>query len=410
MPWTRRFQLLSVCFLAFSTVGIERAAAQSPGDPEGSRVVAVFVSVEPPRFLEEDEIEFLRTGLLTSLSSNLEGYSFVLPEDDEPRRRDARAAAAGADAWLSAVLTQVAEDVRVGLVVRDLYYEDPGTEFVYHIPLTSAFRGNTGRYWYPAVDLVESHLLSPGYEALVSISGLPGSIVRGLSESAVVLDGEGRGEARIPFGETLRFDADAEGHHPVEGTIRATVPELHLFLNQPVYGRWSYDFFLTGFSYPGVGLSFHIVPAWSLLRLDVFTYALGFIPYADIGGEQGRLFASEPVSHLTLSVLQHLATPGGRIRPYVGIGATTRMLRADGRIEREPIAPYGATAVLGVEFPRRFAAWFFEYAPLLYFVEEPDLWGSQFSRWQPGYVQVGRNVLDVMMVRIGFRLTPPGWK
>jgi hypothetical protein len=404
------FQLLSICVLVLSPAGLDRAVAQSSEDQSGNRTVAVFVSVAPPGSLAGDAIEFLRTGLLTSLSSSLEGYSFIPQSGEEPERRDARAAAAGADAWIAVILAPEVANVRVELSVRDLYYEDPGTGLIYHIPLTSSFRGNTGGYWFPAVDLVESRLLSPDYEALVSISGSPGTIVTGLSEAAVVLDGEGKGQTRIPFGETMRFEARAEGFHSVEGTIRATAAELDLLLDQPVRGRLSYDLYLTGFSYPGGGLSFHLTPAWNLIRLDLFTYALGFIPYANVGGERGRLFASEPVSHATVSVLQHLVSPENPIRPYIGIGATARLLHAGGTIRREPIAPYGATALLGAELPRRYGAWFFEYAPLFYFVEEPELWDSQFSRWQPGYVRLGDNVLDVMMIRIGFRFTPPGRK
>lgn len=394
-------------------IGVHGVDGETPRARTEERTVAVFFGFEGrdsdmvPR---ADEEELLRSGILTNLAAELRGYSFVLIGNAALDRRDRSAVAAGADAWVSVRLEwrDTAIDVRV--TVKDLYYEDPGTTMVYQIPREDGFRGNTGRYWFPAVSFVESRLLSPEYETLILISGVPGTSVNGLGEDPFVLGEEGTREVSLPFGETFRYRADARRYHTVEGVLRTASPEARLFLSQPPRGRFSYELFLSGFSYPGVGISHHVVPAWSMVRFDLFTYAFGIIPYADVGGEEGSLFASEPASHVTLWFLQHLLPPGRRLRPYLGVGGTLRMLHAQGSIRKEPIAPYGVTAVIGVEAGRGYGSWFFEYAPLFYLVAEPQLWDDQFSSRQPGYLRIDDNALDLMMVRVGFRWTPPGWR
>jgi hypothetical protein len=219
---------------------------------------------------------------------------------------------------------------------------------------------------------------------------------------------DGEATARLAFGESFAYRARRQGYHEVDAAFTVSAPKLTLELGQLPRGRWSYELFLAGMSYPGAGVSFYPVVARTLLRFDIFTYAVGLVPYASVGGEQGTFFASEPVTHLTLSFLQHLLAAHHRVRPYIGVGGTTRLLHSDGTTQPEPIAPYGVTASLGVELPQGYGAWFFEYAPLFYFVDEPQLWNEQFTQGKIGYLRVGDNDLDLLMVRLGYRLTPAG--
>ncbi len=406
--------LLTACLiLLLSGYGPHRALGATTGGRSGNRVVAVFFAVDtaevgPAHGTEEANL--LQSGLLTSLAAHFEGYSFVLLGNTAPDRRDRAAVAGGSDAWIAVTLARGPMAIDVRVAVKDLYYEDPGTALEYQIPVGAGFRGNTGRYWFPAVDFVESRLLSSDYETLLVVSGVPGTAITGLGRETLFVDDDGNLGVHLPFGETFHYRTDAKRYHPIEGDLRTTSPEARLFLNQPPRGRFTYEAFLTGFSYPGAGASIHLVPAWSMVRLDLFTYAIGIIPYAEGGGEEGSFVASDPVSHLTAWLLQHLLPPERRVRPYVGVGGSIRMLHTGGIFRPEPVSPYGATVVLGLEAPRGYGAWFFEYAPLFYFVEEPDLWDNQFPSGQLGYVRIGDNALDLMMVRFGFRLTPPGWR
>jgi hypothetical protein len=413
---TYRFFSLA-CLILFLS-----GAAASPGafgETTGSererenRIVAVFFAAgarEGGAAPSTEEADLLRSGVLTSLAAHLNGYSFVPLGDSAPERRDRATVAAGADAWITVSLAWGGESIDVRVAVKDLYYEDPGSVLVYQIPAGGAFRGNTGSYWFAAVDFVESRLLSSDYETFLEISGAPGTEITGLGNRPLFLDDRGHLGVYLPFGETFHYRSDAKRYHPIEGDLRTASPEAHVLLNQPPRGRFSYEAFLTGFSYPGAGASFHLVPPWSMVRLDLFTYAFGIIPYAETGGDQGSLVASDPVSHLTAWLLQHVLPPEKRLRFYVGVGGSIRLLHTQGWVRPEPVAPYGATAVLGFEAPRGYGAWFFEYAPLFYFVDEPDLWDEQFSMGQLGYLRIGDNALDLMMVRFGFRLTPPGWR
>ncbi|MFP4430004.1 MAG: hypothetical protein ACLFPV_02005 [Spirochaetaceae bacterium] len=406
---------LPACLLLFLLgTGSYQALGASPGGTTGGRVVAVFFSVdteqEVPTTRGTEEANLLRSGLFTSLAANLDGYSFVLLGNTVPERRDGAAVAAGSDAWIAATLARGPTTIDVRVTVKDLYYENPGAALEYQIPVGAAFRGNTGRYWFPAVDFVESRLLSSEYETLLVVSGVPGTTITGLGRETLLIGDNGNLGVHLPFGEVFDYRSDAKGYHPVDGELRTTSPEARLFLSQPPRGRFTYEAFLTGFSYPGAGASIHLVPAWSMVRLDLFTYAFGIVPYAEVGGEEGRLVESDPVSHLTAWLLQHLLPTARRLRPYVGVGGSVRMFHTGGMLRPEPVSPYGATALLGLEAPGGYGAWFFEYAPLFYFVDEPDLWNDQFSSGRLGYLRIGDNALDLMMVRFGFRVTPPGWR
>ena len=377
------------------------------------RRVALFLTVDDSpetSFLTSEQVALLESGLLTVLARNLPGYSFILATPPEDEQYSNRAASLRGDAWVLVTLKRRGESlVNVTVEAMDLFYDDSGASFDYDVRVSGDFRGNTGRYWFPIVGFLEERLLSADYEAMVRFLGVPGTTVAGLEgDTPVVIDEEGEARIRLPFGESFSYRARREGYHDVHAGVTVSAPEVTLELNQRPRGRWSYELFLAGVSYPGAGVSFYPIRARSLLRFDIFTYAVGLVPYASVGGEQGTFFASEPVTHFTLSFLQHIVAPHRRIRPYLGFGGTTRLLHSDGSSRTEPIAPYGLTATVGAEVARGFGAWFFEYTPLFYFVDEPQLWDQQFSQDQIGYLRLGDNALDLLMVRLGYRLTPPG--
>jgi hypothetical protein len=265
--------------------------------------------------------------------------------------------------------------------------------------------------WGPPARSIAELELRVERERRVLIRGAPGTELTGLGDSRITLtDGEVRRALEYPA--VYEVNAFSTRHYAEQVRFFLGEEGADITLDQDERSRFLLGTYAQEAAYPGLELSFLLVPPRLFLRAAAHTYAAGLVPFAggrDPDGDPQRrhLLVSEPLSQFRFLAGVYWNDTRGLFYAYSALGAAARVLHAEEYTGLEPIAPWGFELANGFELqPQRKLRFFFEHSPSFIVIEEPELIGDAFSEIgapEPVFVSGNGAYIDILSFRLGIR-------
>ena len=340
------------------------------------RKVMLYFDPQAARDLPREDLIFLYETLLARLQraslAVLEPAEVGVPPSDE--ERSTRAAARGADAWLLAAVSREGEGLVVALTAADLRKNGA-------VVLSQSFRrpGVAGAElvsWEEVAEPVAS-VFPPAEQAAgsppavstdVTVTALPGTTVKGLSDMPLEIGSDGSARLSPPRPGFYRIEALREGSLPAHEELYLSAGGAKVEVAQTPTPRWLFEGYTLNVSYLGGSVGRVFGPYY--VRLGMTTYL--FAPW--LRDEEDE--STDASLHLTEFLAAFGYVPLGHdkpVRPYAEISGLTRVMRAGHSLALEPIAPFAVRAAVGFEV--RGAArlrLFADYGPVFY-----DVYGAK---------------------------------
>ncbi len=374
----------------FALLGLLAALAAVP-------LPAQDLSGEPPRLpprrllllfetasgvqLEDSQRHLLYESLLINLGRAservrvLEGTS--AGDDDEARAQ----AAAGqqADAWIHVRLDGSWESLTIAVRSFDLLRQELRLDYTLKKDLRRGAIDLERRFWDEVARSVRETYTEAGLpitgtvqEVALELQAAPGTRIRGFSSEPLRVGAEGAVTTEVLLPATFEYRATARGYRPLEEMVFLSPGEKSFTLPQERGARWSLDFYLYQFGFPGFDVGFYPKYGSWYVKLGLNTFLAGVTLG---GGDEEELFSSQSLSHVNLATGLYLNDADRRFRFYFGAGAFARLITAkDLIVTIDPVAPFGLQPALGLEFgqqPRR--RFYLEYAPPFYYAPQVSL-------------------------------------
>jgi hypothetical protein len=149
-------------------------------------------------------------------------------------------------------------------------------------------------------------------------------------------------------------------------------------LDQQQAARLAFDAYLNNMSYPGVGLTYFFIPDAVFGRVGLLSYLYGLSLDDSEDGDRS-IFVSNSLTNLSMAFGFFFNSPDRYFRPYLALGATWRLITAQGYWGLEPVAPFATQPILGIEYARNQKVKIFaEYGPYFYWAPERFLFALSF--------------------------------
>ncbi len=389
------------------------AGAEPPPDKAPRRLLFVMQSGLVTGY-SADQLIVLRRSFLTALADQddaptpIDFGSKSFPSSLADRNKTARQA--GADCWLLVRVSGLGGSPSISVLSYDLLYNLSTLDFTAHrsegFSMVDVYRER----WddvipavlkkYPPL-IARSYSRGPPAPVTLTIHGVPGTIITGLSPKPVAVNAAGTLTIQLPSPAPYSLRAAASGYVPTRTSLYLD-GETQLTLDQARSPWLSLDgAFLDGF-FPGIAATF------SLPSLPFFA-RLGFASFrAGIAVNQDQVTASLPLSQLTLLLGVYLSPQDNSLRWYAGAGPLLRVsLPAGGSLTIDQLIPFGVQIVGGLELPLvGKLKTFLEYAPTLYYTPQPAVFQASFGTGNGTFPYVSlppREAIDLLEVRIGLR-------
>jgi len=382
----------SVLVLLFAAHGVLFAQDQAPASenaPSDKAPRRILFKMEKGLIsgYSDDEMTVLKRSFMTALSE-VDGAPSAIDYGARPfpaslADRNKAAREAGADCWLSMKVSGLRGSPSINVVSWDLLYNVKSLDFTAArsegFSMLDLFRER----WEDVVPAVvkrypalASHTYSRGPPGVVTLTirAVPGTTITGLSPKAVTVGADGTAFFELASPAPYSLRAAARGYVPSQTSLY--LDGRTEFTLQQAKSAWlRLDAALLDGFFPGVSASFSIPSIPAFARLGFTTFRAGMTI------NQDQIFASLPLSQITLLLGLYLSPEDNATRFYVGAGPLLRVsLPPGGAFTVDRLVPFGVQVVAGVEFPlagklRTFA----EYCPTGYSTPEPTLFAYSFG-------------------------------
>jgi len=204
-------------------------------------------------------------------------------------------------------------------------------------------------WWLPVVEAVERAL--PGLKKpMVRIVAEAGTVVRGLSEDAIVVPPEGWTEIPLRVPGTYAWRATSAGAYPERGVFDAFEHGAQLAVQRRPLRRWAIEAGMLMTQYPDLYGSWRFAEDRLFLRFGLSQFLAGFyLGDATDSDEWG--FVSAPLVQPGAGFGIYALPPDAVFRPYMTASAFARVIVGQGLGPRlDPIGPWGFSGTAGAEW------------------------------------------------------------
>ena len=408
----RRLSRLFLALLALSPALVTAQEVVDFAEFQRPRRMIYFFRATEDEFTPVDRFVLYSSVLMAVGNANpnvvvLESPDPEVPETEAGKHELARVI--NADAWLYVNATGGMENIRVEVETFDILTLEVKGRTVIEPGFPLDHRQLSRGFWDALVETVSTSYGAVMDTLEVTVRGLPGTQVTGLTAVPLKIEEQGLLTLTLPNPATYTMLAQAPGYYPKEITFYLGYESMSMDLEQSRAARFAVDTYLNNLQFLGARFWFFPIPATLYLRLGVTAYALGL--YLVDGTPS--IVAGNPLTWVGLDTGVFFIRPGGSVRLYAGAGAFLRIVHAVGLFGFEPTAPGGFEGTLGLEASPWISPRFFvEYAPVLYLSPDP----AEFRRRTfptslypggvvPGYLFLEGAILDYRNVSVGIRFS-----
>jgi hypothetical protein len=407
---------LILIFLAVQGALLAQDQAASVAAPDKAPRRILFVMQKGGLFsgYSDEEMIILKRSFLTALA-DADGAPTPIDWGTKPfpaslAYRDKAAREAGADCWLLVRISGLRGSPSLNVLSYDLLYNIKTLDFTVSRSEAFSMLDIYRERWDDVVPAVVkkypalvSHAYSRGPPAPVTLTirAVPGTTITGLSGKAISVGSAGTASIELPSPAPYSFRAVAGGYVPSNTRIYLDGP-TELTLEQARSPWLRMDAALLDGFFPGVSANFSVPSLPLFARLGFTTFRAG------IAVNQDQIFASLPLSQLTLLLGLYLSPEDSATRYYLGAGPLLRVsFPRGGSFTIDSLLPFGVQLVAGAELPLsgKFRS-FFEYAPTGYYTPLPALFKASFGTKNGTFPYINFPplwALDLFEVRIGVR-------
>jgi hypothetical protein len=377
----RRFQALAL--LALLGAAPMPIAAQAPAT--GSlppRRLLLFFEALPTAQLADSQRLLLYESLLIRLGRASERVHLLEHGSGAGDSDEARSQAAldrKADSWIQVTVDGSWEGLKISVRSYDVLRQALTLDFALQKAVRRGALELERGFWDElAVSVRETYTQAglPVTETVqpvtLQLQAVPGTRIWGFTPEPIKTGPDGTVTADVLLPATFEYRAARRGYNPLNEMVFLSPGQESYALPQQRGARWSLDFYLYQFGFPGFDVAWYPLHGSWFVKLGLNTFLLGVM----LGGnDQEELFTSLSLSHLNLSTGLYLSAADRRFRFYLATGLFARIITAaDLIVTIDPIAPFGIQPVLGVEFGRQPKRRFYlEYAPPFYYAPDARL-------------------------------------
>ena len=395
------------------------AAVSAQASPTPSARTLLYVDQEPDGSLTADQLLMISRSVLVALRSGVPGLQIAeLPSGSlSPASADLlaqQASEAGAVFWIW--LHASADSSTLSFRARGYDRSSLQTAFDQSIQREGGFSAASlgSETWADLVDLLRPKLppasvpptavSSQPRKAAVTVHAEPGTVITGPRGTRATADSSGVARLELAAPAEYTFRSTRLGFYAETDRLFLS-EDQDLVLHQASASRWALDASMLQMAYPGVDVSYLIVPNWIYAKLGLTTYLLG-LAFSDT-----QVVTSNPLTNIVLQAGSYLRREDVVFRPYVNLGVFVRFVHDPGTLVGiDPLSWGGLQASLGTEIgsnPR--GRLFVEFQPMLYVTNLPNLLeaalvGSGNSGDEPtGWLFGSNAALDLLCFRVGYR-------
>lgn len=399
---------VTACILLLCLLTLPAAWAEEPASPlTRPRIVLLFYR-DRAADLTDSERQRLYTALINALAFDPAAVTLKeapLPESGaEAADYSGLARRAGADSWIEVLLDRSGQELAARAVSFDRQGESH-FDLALQRSLQLALRLPDKIFWFPLEKAARenwtplSRVQSGGEgegddfarklanrelfdyvegETPVTIAGLPGTAVAGLSPDILHIPAGGELRLSLPKPREYSLRSDRDGYDPEDRTFFLGSDPVRIELEQSPATRWALEAGMLNLQYAGLFFSWYFVPNRFYLKGGLTTYSLGWLLDMESGG--GLSLVSLPLQELYLGVGGYLNRAESLLRLYLEAGGLLR-LYWDSGFSIEPLAPVKLQLVMGGEYRLgENLALYAAYTPGWYLIAgDPQLFSSLLS-------------------------------
>ncbi len=406
------FFLLFFCITPWTLLSQEDAGGTEAALDETSspRRMVVYFMPQPPAGFSERERILLYESLILSLSRAsddvllLESPMRGGPPDIEDKNN--LTLELTGDAWMTVSVSGSMESLSVSVETYDLVTRE---EFAGRFgPFEEVeYRDLERRFWEPLEELPGRLFHRVSNKTKVTFTGVPGTKVYGFTEEAAVIDESGRLEFNLGNPSLFDYRAEIWNYYPVEGEFYLEQEPVEIDLAQEAGTRIGFDVYLYNLCFPSVNFIFYIVPNYFFVKAGITSYMIGLHLGSDSDESTPPVFPSIPLNDIGIQIGTYINKEDQFIRLYGGIGAFTRLIVPEGFFGLDPLMPFGAYPIVGVEMSSLLKLRFFlEYTPTFYYSPRPDWFlASTNNDGDMGiFIPLEVGAIDFLVFRVGVRI------
>jgi hypothetical protein len=386
---------------------------EASGSGKVPRRVLLSVSVQQGgSFTDKDRLMIGRS-LLAKLQQASKEIILVEPaQSEQPGGRDeltGMAQNAGADAVVAVTLEGSWPSLKLLVSSFDLLSNQTTLNTTVSREGYSSIRDLSTESWddlaaeiagkYPMVDAAAAPAVGPA-KATLTVKAQPGTVIMGLGAAPLTVGSDGSVVGSVTASREHVLRASLSSYYPTTQRLFISA-DREIAVTQSPNPRWSVEASLQNFGYPGVDLTWFMVPDQVFLKLGLTSYAVG------LALTDTEVLYSAPLAHLFLRMGFYLNPEDSAWRFYAGVGAFTRVVWIPGSyFGFDPLSAWGAQALFGVEIPSDTKnRAFFEWTPTIYATGAAGLFASTMG---PGKLPLGwqfanTNAFNFLSFRIGYR-------
>jgi hypothetical protein len=261
-------------------------------------------------------------------------------------------------------------------------------------------------FWHELVMHVQEgvRLLAHVSPTTLTLTGMPGATVSGLSESGEILDEEGRLSVLVVPFQTYDLLLQFPGYRDQHVVVTPTLEDLTLLVPQEKYPRHTITLSLHELAFPSVEYSYFDDTTTWFGSVGFTSYAGGLTPFtaytADPEDKERGLFTSLPLLRANILGGMLFRDRDQRLRFWIQGGGFIRWHYPEGSWGLEPTLPFGGMVRLGVDYelpgPLTLTA---GMTTDMFIPRAPD-----FVDWTFGMRRVGPMILQTGLMHIGLRV------
>ncbi len=231
------------------------------------------------------------------------------------------------------------------------------------------------------------------------IRALPDTRITGLPGGPVVASKYGVATASLDAPSFYHLRASLDGYYPAQQDVYVDADRDVQIIQRQGSG-WSVEasFFNALFFDGNVG--YYFLPDTAFLKVGLTSFLVG------LALSQDSLLYSFPLVHANIQLGRYWAPEDAAVRPYAAFGGFIRIVSIPGfPLRIDALSPGGFQLNLGAEIPiAGKSKFFFEYMPMLYLSNQPDLFVDSLGTGIPfGYIPISIGAFDLANVRFGLR-------
>jgi len=187
-------------------------------------------------------------------------------------------------------------------------------------------------------------------KTLVRVEGLPGTVVEGLGEKAVIVPEEGFLEIPLRIPGTYPWRAVSSGAYPERGYFGALEQGQTLSIPNKPLRLWSAEAGLVMMEFPDFWVCRRFKEDSIFLRFGLSQYLFGLYLSDDVDAEGSSVILSLPLIMPGVGFGGYFLPYDASVRPYASATAFARLLLVEGYWGFDPIAPLGVLGAGGIEW------------------------------------------------------------